>query len=138
MNCIHCGTEIELRFMEETNQELLERGECFKCNHFMRLLRSDEEIKGKGGTRIVCLRPDVRGVRGRSHYTAYPGGGRTAGFGGDKWRFKMVDTGSIFESTNLWHQGEIPECLNDHFPINAELCLKDGIRETFAADPASL
>lgn len=114
MNCVHCNKEINFNYMEPTKTKLRELSECFNCNHFMDLFRRPDRSDC-----IVVQRFDVHG-QPISHYMYGEGGGRRAGFGGDKWTIKYLD-GRVVTTTNLWHQGEIPQHLLKYFPINAEL-----------------
>lgn len=41
------------------------------------------------------------------------------GHGGRKFRFKMIETGEVVTTTNLWYQGEIPESHKDKLPDTA-------------------
>jgi hypothetical protein len=45
---------------------------------------------------------------------------RFRGFGGRKFKIKRLLTGEEFETTNLWYNGEIPECFKQDFKNNAE------------------
>ena len=42
------------------------------------------------------------------------------GHGGYLFKIKMLDTGKIIETNNLWHQGSIPEHFRERMPNNAE------------------
>ena len=108
--------------MEPAKTEIKERGICFNCNCFYRLL-------GMNG--LVILRPDVSG--GRHHYMIGGEGGpaKWKGFGGQKWIIQLAD-GKIIETTNLWHQGEIPVHFYDRFPINAKIITEDECRRLAA------
>lgn len=112
MKCVHCGSEINFAYLNKADLE--KHQECFNCNHFMALLRRPDRSDC-----LVVKRDDIHGSP-TCHYMYCPGGGRHAGFGGDKWLIEMTD-GRKFETTNLWHQGHIPEHLLKHFPINAKL-----------------
>lgn len=113
MICVHCNKEIEFNYLH--NEELKARQECFHCNHFMGLLRRPDRSDC-----LVVHRYDVRD-QPIGHYMHGAGGGPHAGFGGDKWTFKLIPSGEILITTNLWHQGTIPDHLLKYFPINAVL-----------------
>lgn len=108
ITCLCCGKPEVPIWNNEINQEMEERGLCFSCNFWHRYWLEKD-------------RPDIVRVKG-VHYVIgqedplFPTFMR--GFGGRKFRFKMND-GRIIESTNVWHQGEIPEKWKDRLPDNA-------------------
>jgi hypothetical protein len=119
--CKECGKEISYHYMEPAKTQLRERGICFHCNCFYELL-------GKNG--LVILREHD----GRRHHYMTGGEGGPAkwkGFGGQKWIIQLAD-GKIIETTNLWHQGEIPAHFYDRFPINAKIITEDERRRLAA------
>ena len=42
------------------------------------------------------------------------------GFGGRRFKIKMLDTGDVIETNNLWYQGEVPEEYRDLLPNTAQ------------------
>ena len=42
------------------------------------------------------------------------------GYGGRKFKIKMLDTGKIIETNNLWCQGDVPEEYKSQLPDTAE------------------
>lgn len=42
------------------------------------------------------------------------------GYGGRKFKIKMLDTGKIVETNNLWCQGDVPEEYKSRLPDTAE------------------
>lgn len=105
LTCTHCGIIEVLSWSKSTKDQLIARGACFTCNHFLSLLDLP-------GTRLV--------VNG-NHYMD---GGRSddrrdfLGYGGHEWNIEMFD-GTKLSTNNLWHQGAIPDCLRSKFPDNA-------------------
>lgn len=57
------------------------------------------------------------------HYTATPGivSGNTSfrGHGGRLFRWCELDSGEVYESNNVWHQGQIPPEFQELLPNNA-------------------
>ena len=51
-------------------------------------------------------------IDGKCYRIAPEHAGGFRGFGGRKFKIKFLATGKIVETTNLWHQGEIPAELN--------------------------
>lgn len=66
--------------------------------------------------------PARRVVVGHRHYIAEDEGatGPFKGHGGRLFTWRMLDTGEVRSSRNLWSQGEIPERFWDRLPDNAE------------------
>lgn len=50
------------------------------------------------------------------------------GFGGRKFIFKILDTGKVIESHNVWSQGTIPHDIIQFFPDNSEQIIEPLIR----------
>lgn len=42
-----------------------------------------------------------------------------SGFGGALFRFRLLATGEVIESNNVWYQGRIPDEYRDVMPDNA-------------------
>lgn len=42
------------------------------------------------------------------------------GFGGRRFKIKMLDTGDVIETNNLWYQGAVPEEYRDLLPNTAQ------------------
>ncbi len=130
-DCCMCGKPIWLMYMEDREKKLIERKECFKCNHWMELVR------GKTSRCAVMLRQEVDTIvvadkvavdipiapGTRHHYMIEESNDKfphwNNGFGGTKFKIKFTD-GRVVETNNLWHQGQIPERFWDLLPVNAE------------------
>lgn len=108
MNCKYCGKEIELRY-DSLNDTLLERQECFRCNHF-----------------VMCQEqsPNTTLIVGGEMYTVNPENAdippRWRGFAGSLFLFKFLDSEVLYRSTNMWHRGTIPDALRPQMQDNAE------------------
>ncbi len=96
-----CGQYFATHYHE--NERMLEKNICFSCNFW------DEMCDKKD--RIIA------------NHTCYKNGGRKSqkdgslGFGGAEWKIKMND-GTLVETNNLWHNGEIPKRFWDRMPDN--------------------
>lgn len=53
------------------------------------------------------------------------------GFAGRRFRIRFLETGEIIETTNLWHNGTIPDEFRDLLPDNAEFVEKEAEHERF-------
>lgn len=108
IDCGECGKPVWLSWLKPCEDELIARRECFDCNHWLGFVRM--------GGGLVIARDGHR-----SHYQVGTGGGepRFRGFGGAKHRIRLAD-GRVIETTDLWHQGRIPERFWDRLPVNAE------------------
>lgn len=90
-------------------KQMLERKMCFRCNFWQDIVnRQDDACVRIGGTHYVIGketgdRADFRG------------------FGGRKFKIRFFDglRGDV-ETTNLWHQGNIPSHFQKLIPDNAE------------------
>ena len=105
LTCSICGKEETLRWDERMNDILIKRGECFTCNHWMRLHRALDQER------------NVR-VNGKHYRIAPETGQGFRGFGGAGFEIVFHDGRSV-KTTNLWHQGTIPERFHDLLPDNA-------------------
>lgn len=75
----------------------------------------------KAGDRTSAGRPVIR-CNGM-HYVVGTGsaGSLSAGFGGHEFRFRMLKSGQVVTTRDLWFQGEIPVEFRDELPDNAEI-----------------
>jgi len=98
-NFIRCSVCDQLYDTASTyrGDRLKAKGLCFECNFWT---EKCENLRTYPREQIVCqarayvIAPeDVRGMRG---------------FGGAKYVIEFLDTKEVVESTNLWHNGEIP------------------------------
>lgn len=73
--------------------------------------------------RHVVHRDDPEVIRaGGKHYRLGSEDERQAfrGYGGRYFAFRMLATGEVVRTTNLWHQGTVPVEYHDRLPDNAE------------------
>jgi len=122
MICKSCNTEESNpeRFGKCEIREMMEAENlCFTCAFWEIHARDFEAGKDKNKVFIV------NGNR-------YHDGGKVdkkttrgfLGYGGADWKIKMIKTGRIIETNNLWHQGKIPEHFKNRMPDNAEFIHK--------------
>lgn len=106
--CIECDKHETGSWMTSCAERLIDAELCFNCEFW-----SD----------YVARRHDSAVVRvGGKHY--YIGPENSApnsckGYGGTKWVIKFHDGRDVI-STNLWHQGVIPDRFSARLPDNAE------------------
>lgn len=105
--CKVCG-----EFFQEPHYECKDDNICFSCYHWTGQ-RSIDEID-----------PDSTVIVGGHHYRIRPETERYKGFAGAKWIIQFL-TGYTVTTTNLWHQGEIPEFWRPTFPDNARFLQAD-------------
>jgi hypothetical protein len=112
-HCVECGSEIKMdnvwwRFAET----MVEYKICQSCSHWIdQLLLRNENcvvVEENGQRHHYRIGEEVSG---RSQWGK--------GYGGSKSVIRFFD-GHVVTTTNLWHQGQIPERFFDHFPVNAE------------------
>jgi len=118
MKCKICNIEESdpNRFCKSEERDLMESdGLCFSCAFWENHARDFEEGKDKGKVFIV---------KGNRYFDGGEVDKRTArgflGYGGADWKIRMLESGEITETNNLWHQGDIPEHFRGRMPDNAE------------------
>lgn len=79
---------------------------CFGCAFWKNVIKGDRNSK-----RAVV-------VNGGHHWIGNEKSSGFKGFGGAKWKIRFND-GREVETTNLWHQGTIPEHFREDLPDNA-------------------
>ena len=112
--CQYCGQNARLSFGCSIVKKMQAEQACFHCLYWLERiprvkLRSQIVINGhmyqdKGD------KPNAR--EGRT--VAY------LGFGGRRFTWRMLDTGEVVTSNDLWSNGKIPDRFREHFPDNAE------------------
>lgn len=114
IECVECGKVIDFYYVKETDDKMRERQMCFKDNFWADLLERDQTGE------YVAVVSEKYGHFIPGHEDDSPNSSR--GFGGAKVLIKF-HTGIEVESTNMWHQGEIPEHWRGEgrFEPNAEL-----------------
>jgi hypothetical protein len=106
MICIHCSAKIDFRYVASVNQELLDHKECFTCNHFMqrtRMLPND---------RHIVINNEMYWIGDETSSSSL-----LRGYGGR--RFLIIRDNERIVTTNLWHNGTVPEHLRQYLPNNA-------------------
>lgn len=102
MRCIICNKEIE---KSKYSSFVLCSSECFHINFWNELVG----IKDK---------PHVVRVDGTHYSIGRENEGGMRGFGGRKFHVKFFDGREVI-TTNLWHNGAIPESHKELLPDNA-------------------
>lgn len=106
-HCKECGKREDRDWMDDVAKRLEEMQLCFKCCFWAAKVK----IRDK---------PNVVRIEGY-HYQIGNEGSDLAfrGFGGRKF-VVLFDDGRRVETTNLWHQGKIPEYFKERLPDNAK------------------
>ena len=117
--CAECGKSHSGDWMDDVAEELISRGVCFQCNFWLEkveIAKQEKAVRIKGRHYIIGLEdPQVRMFRGS---------------GGTKFTVSFFD-GRVVETTNLWHQGQIPEHFRERLPDNAEFGYKEGEQSVY-------
>ena len=102
MKCTKCNKTVIPYFLD--NKRV-----CFSCHFWDETLKRDKTYP----PHKVCI---IDGV----HYVIAPEDSTDPfrGFGGHKFQIEFFD-GTKVTTTNLWHQGEIPEIWKEKFKNNA-------------------
>jgi len=115
--CQHCGKEENTHWGDKTNNWLFENKRCFTCDHWLQWVN-------KRDNRCVVSdsNPGADGKVNRVHHyisNEIKGGDHLKGYSGYRFYVHFKD-GRNVTTTNLWHQGTIPEHFHHLFEINAE------------------
>ncbi len=102
MKCIVCNKEINKSMF---NNAILCSSECFHINFWNELadIKDDPHVVRVDGVHYYIGNETQRGTRG---------------FGGAKFHIKFFDGREVI-TTNLWHNGTIPESHKELLPDNA-------------------
>lgn len=106
VTCRHCGKTEEACYVEERKKSMVDNNHCFSCDFWMDLVKRHARDEN-----CVAVSKDSTGLRPFSHVTIGPettSPHAFRGFGGSKFEIEFAD-GTKRVTTNLWHQGEIPE-----------------------------
>lgn len=113
LRCGYCNKYESGRYAREARDEMSENQACFNCNFWLEKIRWRE-------------REDPRAVVTSTfkHYRIgpdmSPNDRSFGGFGGRRFVVTFHD-GREVTTTNLWHQGTVPEHFRDRLQPNAEL-----------------
>jgi len=115
MICKYCNKEYSMHYSHSEISEMMEaEGLCFTCAFWEIHARNFESDKDNGFVFIV---------KGNRYFNGGKVDKKTTrgflGFGGADWKIKILVTGEIIETNNLWHQGDIPEYFRHRMPDNA-------------------
>jgi hypothetical protein len=94
----------------------LPEGLCFYCAFWTEKL---EEYNKGAASKVVVIAGHMYYI-GEEKYvgdTAYP---TWRGFGGRRFKIHRFDTDETIETTNLWHNGVIPDRFRDQLPDTAK------------------
>jgi len=102
--CVECGESVNSDSCFG-GKDMESRQLCFNCNFWLgKLPLTNRHVVIDGG--LYFIGNEDKGEIFR-------------GFGGRKFTIKR-NNGEIIKTTNLWHNGKIPDRFKDKFPDNAE------------------
>lgn len=104
MICIVCGKEFDHKMYYGEYSDCCS-GECFTKKFWNNIIAEKNEHIIVNGTCYAIAPAPINGFYG---------------FGGRRFKIKMLDTDKIVETNNLWCQGEIPEEYRHLLPNTAE------------------
>ena len=107
--CKECGKREDGDWADSTAEKLEKYQLCFKCNFW----RETVVIKDSSNVVRIDGRHYIIGKEKEESSSAFKG------FGGSKFVIVFND-GRRIKSTNLWHQGTIPEHFKERLPDNAK------------------
>ena len=103
MNCVICNKEIE---ESKYGNAILCSSDCWHIDFW------NEQVDNKDDPKIVRI-DGVQYRIGSKNQDSF------RGYSGREFRIKLFN-GDIIETTNLWHNGDIPEEFKELLPDNAE------------------
>lgn len=107
--CILCDEPVYITYGEPYKSRIVKRNMCFICSLWLDYL--DELNKDE---RVVFIN--------NCRYTIgdeTPSLSTYRGFGGRRFIIKYLNTNDTITTTNLWHNGEVPEHMQHMFPNTA-------------------
>ena len=104
MNCVICNKEIE---ESSYSHKIICSDECFYVDFW------NDKVKIKNDTRTARINEKHYHIGEENSNSSF------RGFGGDKCVIKFFD-GREVVTTNLWHNGTIPESHKELLPDNAK------------------
>lgn len=106
--CQICGESERLRWIQDVQERLAHHRLCYSCDFWVQRwwLHQTEPERS-----VIC--------RGEA-YTVGPPGQSFRGYGGRTWTVVWRD-GRTTVTSNLWHQGTVPEHFRHLLPDDAEL-----------------
>lgn len=115
--CKLCGKVEQPYYMEEVRKRLVEQQICFTCDYWMIRVRRIQQRGNKA--EVVIIQDEERGPICFCICPEDPEEKVFRGFGGRRFRIRYKD-GTIVTTTNLWHNGVVPENFRHLLPVNAE------------------
>ena len=103
MNCIICNKEIK---ESEYTNTILCSSECWSADFW------NQQVINKDDPKVVR-------IDGVQYRIGYENQDSFRGYNGRKFNIKLSN-GDIIETTNLWHNGDIPDSFKELLPDNAE------------------
>lgn len=101
VTCKICRATQQATYSRETRDKMVERQLCFLCLFWTQLIEGDRtNFFVANGHHYQVFAEDAKGARG---------------FGGRQWAI-YPNAGGRIMTTNLWHQGEIPERFRERLP----------------------
>lgn len=107
MKCCICGEEIKLNYGKKAKEKMTSRKMCFSCNYWQ------DRVDGIGNPKQIIINGLIYQNAGdKPGARQGVGGVGFLGFGGRRFTWRMLETGEIQTSNDLWFNGK-PE--NRHF-----------------------
>ena len=113
LTCQWCGEDTILYFADEVIAKLQRQKACHGCGFWLDRIHDDRTVNSD---RYVV-------TQAFHHYiVADENSGRIfRGFGGRPWLVEWFDDRDPTYTTDLWHQGEVPEMFRESMTPNARL-----------------
>lgn len=109
MICKICGKEFDKRSYCSPYEDIC-CSECFHINFW-----NDKVESVRTEPRQVVINGEVYWIGDEDQHPF-----EFRGFTGLKFKIKRRDTGEVFETTNLWYNGKVPEEYKDKIKDNAD------------------
>lgn len=110
MICEICGKEFDVPYYSNKYKNICS-SKCFEDKFWQDIIKEkDEHVVIKGECYYFDKSEPIVDVNKKAF----------VGFSGRRFKIKMLDTGEIIETNNLWNNGTVAEKFREQLPDNAE------------------
>jgi len=115
-SCRECHRPYSTSYVEPYKSQMIAANTCFHCTFWLERL-AEQHQPGHLIINGTCYSFDIkRPILPEEAPNPY---GSSRGFGGRRFKIRMLADGTIHETNNLWSQGTIPVRFRDRLPDNA-------------------
>jgi len=115
-SCRECSRPYSAHYCEPYKSQMIAANTCFNCTFWLERL-IEQGQPGRLSINGTCYAFDIKRPLLPDEPSSMYGSSR--GFGGRRFKIRMLADGTIHETNNLWSQGTIPARFRDRLPDNA-------------------